>query len=326
MRKILSMLSMDVKLITRNPIVLYMAIAPALLAFVYLAVLGNLGQGTMSFVVAKDVPAAIIKNLEKVGDVEIAADEFAVKQRVERFDSIAGVVLQDNDYKIVLEGNEGVVFSKQVSLLISRAVSNDIPNFTSEKIASKGNIIIELTAVSLLLTALFISSTVSGFNVVAERESKAIRALAVSPMSLRTFMSARTLIALLLGLGNIVLCVLIMGRSEDMIAFVLAAVCSVAVIALIAIGLGCTANNQIAAIASIKLIMPACLILPISSYFVPERFKMFYYWLPNYWQFESLLSAWTGSVNWSANIAMLVTGFVWLLVLYRFFQRKLVLR
>jgi hypothetical protein len=326
MKKILSMLKMDIKLATRNPIILYMAIAPALLAFAYLALLGNLGQGTLSFVVAKDVPAEIIANIEKIGDVEIAADETKVIQRVERFDSIAGIVHKNNEYKVMLEGNEGADYSKQVRLLISRAISGDIPSFTSEKVASKGNVLIELAAVTLLLLALFISSAVSGFNVIAERESNAIRAIAVSPMGLGTFISARTLIASLLGLGNVALTVLIMGRSEYILAFLLAAICSLTVIALIAIGLGCTANNQISAIASIKLIMPACLMLPVSSYFVPERFKLLYYWFPNYWQFESLLSAWNGNVNWTANTAMLATGFVWLILLYKLFQRKLGLR
>jgi hypothetical protein len=66
--------------------------------------------------------------------------------------------------------------------------------------------------------------------------------------------------------------------------------------------------------------------LPVSSYFVPERFKLLYYWFPNYWQFESLLSAWNGNVNWTANTAMLATGFVWLILLYKLFQRKLGLR
>lgn len=326
MKKILSMLKIDMKLITRNPIVLYMAIAPAILSFAYLAVLGNLGQGTMNFVVDKNIPSEIIANIEKLGDVEIANDESEVRKRVERFDSAAGVIYKDNEYKIVLEGNEGASFSKQMSLLISRAVSGDIPQFTSEEIPSRGNIAVELTAVALLLTAIFISSVVSGFNVIAERESRAIRAIAVSPMSLKTFIGARTLIALLLGIFNTALCVLIMGRGENIAAFVLAALCSLSVIALIAIGLGCTADNQISAIAAIKIIMPACLALPISSYFVPEGFRFLYYWLPNYWQFESLMSAWKGSVNWGANIAMLVIGFVWLVVLYKFSRRKLGLR
>jgi len=277
MKKILSMLKIDIKLITRNPIVLYMVISPALLAFAFLAVLGNMGQGTMSFVVGKNVSAEVIANIEKIGNVEIVADEAEVVQRVEGFDSIAGVVNEDGAYKIVLEGNEGADFSKQAKMLISRTVSNDISNFTSEKIASRGNVMIEVTAVLLLLLALFVSSVVSGFNIISERESMVIRAIGISPVNLSTFIGARTLIALLLGLGNIVLCGLIMGRSSNVLAFIAAAICSVAVTALIAIGLGCTADNQVAAIASIKLIMPACLVLPVSSYFVPACFKLLKY-------------------------------------------------
>lgn len=325
MKKILSLLKIDLRLITRNPIALYMVISPALLAFAFLAVLGNLGHGTMSFVAEKNVPAEVIANIEKIGNVEIVADKSKVVQRVEGFDSIAGVINEDGAYKIVLEGNEGADFSRQAGMLIARTVSGNIPDFTSEKVASKGNIMTEVTAFSLLLLALFVSSVVSGFNIIVERESKVIHAIGVSPVNLRTFISARTLVSLLLGLGNIVICALIMG-SANVMAFVTTAICSFAVIALIAIGLGCTADNQVAAIASIKLIMPACLILPVSSFFVPEHFKFLYYWLPNYWQFESIKSAWSGSVNWSANIAMILTGFIWLLVLYKVFQKKLRLR
>lgn len=326
MRKILSMLRIDLKLITRNPIVLFMVISPAVLSFVFLAVLGNMGQGTMNFVVDKNVPEEVIANINKIGNVEIADSKEKVMQRVEGFDSIPGVVNENGSYKIVLEGNEGTGFSEQARLLIARAISGDIPSFTSERVDSTGNIMVEVSTISLLLLALFVSSVVSGFNIIVEREGKVIRAIGVSPVNLRTFISARTLIAVLLGLANILLCAIIMGKGVYILAFVATALCSVAVTALIAIGLGCTANNLVAAIASIKLIMPACLILPVSSYFVPDRFKFLYYWLPNYWQVESIQSALSGSVNWGANLAMIVTGFSWLLLLYKLFQKKLGLR
>jgi hypothetical protein len=122
------------------------------------------------------------------------------------------------------------------------------------------------------------------------------------------------------------LCVFIMGKSNYYGPFFLATFCSVFIIALITVGLGCTASNLISAIASIKLIMPVSLVLPMSSFFVPERFKMFYYWLPNYWQFEAIRSAWNGSINWGANIAMLVVGFVWLVMLGKLFRKQIGLR
>lgn len=323
MKKILNMLKIDYRLITRNPILLFMVIAPALLSFAFLAVLGNAGQGTLQLVLSESIPEEVAANLEKVSDIEFLEDEVKIKQRVEKFDSVAGIIYKDNSYKILFEGNEGETFANKVRLLVAHAAANDLPVFSSLKVESKGNIIIELAAVSLLLTALFMSSVVSGFNIISERESRAIRAIAVSPIGMERFIGARTLMATLLGLGNIALCVLIMGRRTELTAFLVSALCSVSTIALIALGLGCTAKNQIGAIASIKIIMPACLALPLSGYFVPEQFKPLYYGLPNYWQFESLRSAWNGSFNWIANIAMFITGFIWVAVLNKFFRAKL---
>jgi hypothetical protein len=316
----------DFVLIARNKLTFYMVIAPALLAFVFLAVVGRAGHGSMTFAGSADVPAQLVRNIEEFGKVERLADSDAVRARVERMDSAAGVVMADGKPVLIVEGNEAEGFAERAGYLVQRAAAGDIPHFEEKEIASKGNRALELTATSLLVLAIFIAGAVPGMNIVSERESKVLQATAVSPLGGQGYIAARALTAFILSLVNTVVAILIIGRVDVIGQMMVAAVSPVAVTLLIALLLGCSADNQISAIASIKLIMPVGLGLPITSTFVSDKLQFLYYWLPNYWQFKAVESAWAGRYDLLSCVLALVTGGIWLVLLRNWIGQKLGLR
>lgn len=326
MRTVISMIKTDWLLIGRNKIALYMALAPALLAFVYLAVLGGVSDGTITFAVTADLPAPLVAQLERVVHLEQLPDQATVMNRVERMDSVAGVSWQAGETTLILEGNESAGFDLMAVNLLQRALSGEIPAYHSQSVTSTGGRTAEIAAASLLLFAVFVSGAVSGFNIVAERESKSIKALAVAPLTLNKYLIARTAVALVLALINTAITATIIGRTELLPQFLVAALFSAGLVGLMAVIFGYTANNQITAIASLKLLMPVAFIVPLSSLFVSEQLQWLYYWLPNYWQLTAFRAAWAGQYDLLACVLLLATGLIWLLLLHRPIKRRFGLR
>lgn len=326
MKKLASILKIDFRLMFRDKIVLYMALGPVLLALVLLAVAGGAGGAVMTYAATPDVPDSILQNLERVADVQPCGNWDELVARVERADSAAGVVMKDARPALLLEGNEPEEFRINASLLLSRAAAGDLPEFDELRVPSTGGLAMEIAMVMVLLLAVFLGGAVAGFNIVAERESRAIRALAVSPLTLGGYLFARALLALLLSLVNVALCSLILGKVDQLAQLLPATLASAPVCLLVALALGGTAANQIAAVGTLKLLMPACMMLPISSVFVPEAFRFLYWGLPVYWQYEALESGLAGHIDIAACALAVLTGTVWLAVLVKATARKLGLR
>jgi hypothetical protein len=320
------MLKIDLKLLFRDKIVLYMALGPLLLALVMMAVMGGASGVAMNYSAAPGVPQNILKNLNNMADVRVYESYEKMRDRVERADSVAGVYMEDGRPALLLEGNESEEFRINSSLLLSRAVAGDLPEFKNLPVQSAGSVITEIAFAMILLLSIFLGGSVAGFNMVAERESGAIRALAVSPLTLSGYLIARTALALLLSLVNVALCSLILGKGRQMMPLMLATLASAPICGLVALALGGTSSNQIAATGSLKLLMPACMIIPISSVFVPEGVKFLYWWIPVFWQYEALTGGLAGQPDLIAYAFVFLTGLIWLAVLSKLTARKLSLR
>lgn len=326
MRAVLTIIKTDLTLIGRNKIALFMALAPALLALVYLAVLGGVGDGAITFVLPADAPSAFQAQLQRLARVDTVADPAAVVRRVERMDSVAGIGWQADAATLIVEGNEPEGFALLASNLLQRALAGDLAAHKSLLVPPSGGRTAEMVAVMLLLLAVFISGAVSGFNIVAERESKSIQALGVAPLTLTKYLLARTLIALALALINTAVTALVIGRSDLLPELLAAATFSVSLVGLMAAIFGYTANNQITAIASLKLMMPIALAVPLSSMFVSVRFQWLYYWMPNYWQLKAFRAAWAGQLDLVSCLLLAATGLAWMVLLQRPLKRRFGLR
>jgi len=315
MNRIVSLLKIDFKLMLRDKILLYIVLAPALLSFVMLAVRGGAAAGTVTFAAASGIPKAVLKNLEQLADVEYYDAYDTLEDRVSRMDSVAGVYMRQGKPVLLFEGNEPESYTAQASAILSRAIGGDIPVFENKKVQSAGNIVEEIATATLLLFAVFIAGSVSGLNIVAERESRAIKALAVSPLRLSDYLAVRMAAALLLALINILLGAVIMGKASSVPSLAAATLSSLPVLGIVMLLLGVYSANQIAAFASLKIVVPLCLMVPITSVFVPESFKFLYWWIPMYWQYESIAGSLSGGFPALPFLLTLVTGFAWFFIL-----------
>lgn len=316
MKKLLNLLKLDFRLILRDKIALYMALAPALLSIVYLAVIGNMSEGTVKLGVSAEVPPEVVQRLEAVAEIEIIKDRIKLEERVKGADSIAGLYMDGDRLIILVEGNEKAGFAEKNRLLLDRALSDEPVTFQSVRIETTENLVMTIAMASVLLLGILIAGAVSGFNIVHERESGVIRALAVSPTGLAGYLGSRTLTALVLGILNVALSTFIMGKAVLVPGMISVALASVFICAIIAILMGALADNLIASFAVMKVLMPLCLALPIVSVFVPERFRFLFYPLPMYWQYESMIRVLEGSGDALPLLMVILTGALWFIPVY----------
>ena len=326
MKKLFNLLRLDFKLILQDKIALYMALAPALLSFVYLAVVGSVSEGTLKIAVSSDVPSEIVQRLEVVAEVEVVKDRSRLEERIEGADSVAGLYMDEGRLTVLVEGNEKAGFAEKNRLLIDRALSDNPVSFRSVILETRENTLVTIAIASVLLLGILIAGAVSGFNIVNERESGVIRALAVSPTGLSTYIGFRTLTAMVLGVANVALSTVIMGKAALVPRMILVALASVFIYAIISMLMGSLADNLIASFAVMKVLMPLFLALPIVSVFVPERFRFIFYPLPMYWQYESITRVLEGSGITFPLIMVIATGALWFVPVFLLRRRAFHLR
>ena len=322
MKSILSGIRKEFVIISRNGISLYMALAPALLALVFLMVFGRLQSSTQRLVIMDEIPQEIQMKLEQVADLERLKTQDEVIQRVEGPDSIAGLIWQDEKVTILVEGNEGDSFAFAVQTLVGKSVAAEVPSFTSETVVGQGSWAYRLTRMSMFLLALFVGGATLGLSVVDERESRMIQVLTVSPVGLLKYMVLKWMPAMLISVVGVASSAMVIGAWQELPNLVLLSLMGIGVCGFSVFVIPAFANNQIAAIGVMKLLMPLMLMIPITAFFVAERWQFFYYPVPMYWQAKALETIFNGGSAWGQMGLSLLVGVPWALAAAGLFRKR----
>lgn len=310
MKTFLFSIQREFKLIFRNGISIFMVAAPAILAFVFILVFGAVNETTLTLAADNTLDEQTLQKLERVAKVERFADTERMEARVLGPDAVAGVTMQNGAIAAVFEGNEGQGVITSVQKLVGLALGARDGNavYQSEAVEAKGGLAYSLSMIAMLLMTLFIGGATIGLSIVDEREGGAIRAIAVSPLQLAGYVATKIVPALILGLVGICAAGLIIGKTSLLLNYLILAVASVLVSGMMTFVIGAFANNQIAAIGVLKILVPLSMILPISAMFVPERWQAVYYFLPMYWQYRALGAILSGSsAAWHTALTLLVS-------------------
>ncbi len=331
MKRIFNLIRQDIATALRDNLVVYMLIAPLLIAFGMRLFIPSVEQAGLSFAVANNASQQLVEQLQEYGTVELIK-ETELQGRVEKTDAIAGILEKDNRITILFEGNEPQQTIEMYKAVIEEITSNQsFAEITHRSLGKEGSILNEILTITMLMMAMMIGSIASGFNIVSERDTKAINSIAVSPLTALQFITARGLLASLAAIVCAIGTSLIMaGTGVNYIQLIIVLLLSSLLTTLLALIVGASATNQIGAIAVIKLLTPLYMGLPMLAFFLPDRFKYLFYWMPNYWQFQAL-----GNIYfrfpldvgfWNATLITLGLSGIYILAFSRFVGKKLNLR
>jgi len=271
---------------------------------------------------------AFVGRLESVADLERFDDTEKMLSRVRGYDAVAGVTMENGAVTAVFEGNEvqSVVDSAKKLIGLAANAPQDGVSYRNVSVQAKGGLAYTLSMIAVLLMSLFVGGATVGISIVDERESGAIRAVAVSPMRFSGFIASKLLPALLLGLIGISAAALIIGKASLLPQYLLLAVASALVSGMMTFAIGAFAGNQVAAIGVLKLLIPIGMILPISAVFVSEQWQFFYYILPMYWQYRAINAILTNTSAFWPTLLTLLVSIPWFMASVWHFAKKVKFR
>ncbi|MBN2050400.1 MAG: ABC transporter permease [Spirochaetales bacterium] len=289
MKKLLSLMKFDTVNALRDSMVIYILVAPLLIAGALRIFLPGFERAVITVAVqaASAEETAVAQEVERFARVEVYPDAEAVEERVGRTDSVGGLVRRNGEWTILLEGNEDPASEAVMQAVVQAALRGQpAAKYTVEDTGNRSRLK-EYASVFLIMMASLIGGLAVAFAMIDEKEQNVTRAFSISPLTPAQYFLARGLLAFLAGVVIALIGHLIMsGFSTSLAAFFLALIASAAIPLAIALLVGGLAGNQIQAVAVLKIVMLIYMTFPLVSIFTGPSWQWPFYILPNYWMFK----------------------------------------
>jgi len=328
MRKIWSMIIKDFTIATRDRLMVFVIFYAVIFAFVIRIFVPTVESTQVKFAVYEGVGEQVISQIEDFGEVDLFDSVESVYDRVERIDSIAGVVMEGETIQLVFEGNEPEGLIDTYKMILAEITSPEIPiPIDYRATEEKGSLLIDLLTVILVVMAIYVGALSAGLNIVNEKETKAICAIAISPLNFGKYIISKYATSLFIGLfGTLCASLILVGLTIDYVKLLLVVVFSGAMVIATSMFVGAFAENQMSALILEKVTGWLYMIVPILTFFVSEKWQVIFYPLPTYWQVMMIKNVFLTEVQkfdfWFSGIMTFATGFVMLLILGNIFRKK----
>ncbi len=208
--RVLALLGKDWVYTRRENLLVYMIGLSIVIAVLLRLFLPAAEQAGLTFAVDSSVPAEAVAGLRELGEVEVYDGRDALVERVLRFDDVAGIYFESGQYVVVLEGNEAEYIQELSSLSLDYVVQGkDLVNIGYRSSGVAATPIRGLAGALLVFFCILVGSITLGLNLVNERETKTIAALAVSPLSTVEYIIGKSILVLVVSLSLSLLCTLI---------------------------------------------------------------------------------------------------------------------
>lgn len=331
-KRIFNLISKEITSISRNNMIIYAILFPILLAFVMRLFIPSMEDMKLSAAVDSSVDTNFVNELKTFVNIEQYDSYSELQDRVEKPDDICGITKKDGQYVVILEGNETgeakEIVSSIMNMILSERSMSQYEHISLEKNNSRNK---EITASLLLLTSVLIGGFIIGLSIVEEKESKSMRALAVSPIRMVDFVVSHTIICLITSIIlSLISIFILMGTKVNYGQVIIASVATTGLGVVLGLLIGLLADNLISAIAVIKVLLFIFIGVSFGSLFVPQNFQWVFYLFPNYWGFQSFMNIFsseplnTGFLT-SCGITFIYNIFV-LIILAKMMKKKLKFR
>jgi ABC-2 type transport system permease protein len=206
------------------------------------------------------------------------------------FDDVAGIYYSEGEYIVLLEGNEESFVRELPGIILDRiTLADDLVELSTFSLGRERSPVREYTTIFFLLSIFLVGGIFIGFNIVDDRQSGSIRALAVSPINALEYMLGKSVLGLVvvLFLSLLVTWILLGFTGVNYLSLLISVVASLGVAVIIGLSIGLVSSNMITAIAIIKVLALYINLVTIAALFMPDRLKWLLYLFPNYWSVEA---------------------------------------
>lgn len=303
MKRILLIVLRDIKSGTRDWLILYLSIAPILLAVILRTFIPSAGDTSVNFVILESSASQLESHLSTYSKVDVVENMEELEERVLRIDDVFGVQLLSDKLELIAQGNEveGTSEIAKVILLNYNKENTQLP--VDVKFSNIGWEIspLKLEGANLLI----IFNTILGgmlilLNLVEEKMSNTISAINVSPTRRWEFIVGKGLLGFLLSFIGAFAVILILGFNGINFAMLLVSVLAISFIgAIVGFGIGINNNEPISAIASMKMIFIPVMVSIFGAIYLPEKWLFVLYWSPFYWAYDVIRDILLLNAQWS---------------------------
>ena len=287
-KRIISLMRKDIIGATRDNFMIYIFIAPILLAVMLRMFMPAIENVSISFAVSSEVDIQIIEKLRSYGTVYLFKNEQEVSNRVNRVDDVPGILQKDGQIVVIFEGNENKEVKEIATVIVENIVADtDEAEYLTEILGTKKSLLREYSIIIMFIMFTGFAGLFIGFFIVDEKETGSIRALWVSPMRMTDLIISRSIFALIVQIFNIFIAAfIIVGTGINYLTLLSGILCCSFSGIILGFIVGAFADNQISAITYMKFINFAYITIPIASIFIPNKWHFLLYPFPNYWMFQ----------------------------------------
>jgi len=322
LKRIVAIAARDLKSGMRDFMVVYIIIAPILLAYVLSLFVPSAGAATLQFAVDKKLGNDIVDYLSQLGNVEVMKDADSIKNRVMQSDDVVGITKDGTKYEIILEGNETEntdIVTKQILMHFEGAGSELPVEIKFSDIGWRISPLAQYGAITLVIMTTVLGGMMISFGIVEEKQSGTIGAVYASPVGRIEFVTGKSILGFIIPIAQSIAVMMIFRFTDVNFAMLLLVIlCSSLIGILIGFVIGVIANDQISAVSSMKMTFLPAAASVIGAILLPSRWLPVLYWSPFYWTFAAIndlilkRETWANTLTYCGAI-LLLTPFAFLL-------------
>ena len=326
-KKIFSVFLRDLKAARRDAMLLYIIIAPLLLAVgVYLFAPGLNDTSVKLALLENDSPEHI-EYLEDYTKIEIFESVEEMEQRIAKRDDIIGFVQKGDSYEMIIEGNELQGVQNYANALQALYELGAVKEDTNATLQSFGQTVPPLKTMltnMLILMIVMLSGMIIAFGLVEEKADNTINAVNVSTITQTGFVIGKCLMGGFVSLISIVISLIITGYWDtNWLMIMMVGISSMTLAMIIGFLQGLNSNDIIEAASGVKLLM-----VPIAGSIagyelLAENWQWTMYWSPFYWAYKANDMILSDTAQWSSVLMCVGLVILITLIVYIIFLPKL---
>ena len=322
-KKIFAITKRDIKSGIRDSMIIYIIIAPFLLALILKMMTTSVGATTINIAVDNSVEGSVVEYLEEFGKVEGFDNIDKVNNRVNDTDDIFGLVKEGEYYTIIQQGNEAKGSVELVDYIVNSYGNQELEAPVEVNVTDVGWKLSPIKQFGGSLLIIFVSvfgGMIILINLVEEKQENTLAAVNVTSISRPEYVIGKGLLGFIVPIIHAFGMLAILNYGSVNYYMVSVVILSIAMISvLIGFLIGVTNDNILGAIGSMKMLFIPILGSIFGAIYLSAKWHFLLYWSPFYWAFDSLNSIILKEATWgqiliNSSFTILITSLIFVLL------------